>query len=131
MIEYRTNYPITATQYIALLTQTTLGDRRPINDIDCINAMLTHSNLLISAWDNNELIGVARSLTDLKYCCYLSDLAVRKDYQQQGIGKTLIAETEKSLYPKAKIILLSAPQAVDYYPHIGFTQHQSAWVKEI
>ncbi|WP_240327131.1 GNAT family N-acetyltransferase [Ursidibacter arcticus] len=114
-----------------LLKQTTLGKRRPITEIERIEAMLQYANLLVSAWKGNELVGVARSLTDFQYCCYLSDLAVREDYQKQGIGKALIAETEKSLSSKAKIILLSAPQAVDYYPHIGFTQHSSAWLREV
>lgn len=131
MIEYRTHFPISAQQYIDVLNQTSLGARRPLAEIERIEAMLQHANLLVSAWDNSELVGVARSLTDFQYCCYLSDLAVREDYQKQGIGKGLIAETEKALSPKAKIILLSAPQAVDYYPHIGFNQHPSAWVREV
>lgn len=130
MIEYKTNFPISATQYVELLKQTSLGTRRPIEDIERIESMLQYANLLVTAWKNTELVGVARSLTDFQYCCYLSDLAVREDCQKQGIGKALISETEKALSPKAKIILLSAPQAVDYYPHIGFTQHPSAWLKE-
>ncbi|MGX2947419.1 GNAT family N-acetyltransferase [Frederiksenia canicola] len=130
MIEYKTNFPISATQYVELLKQTSLGTRRPIEDIERIESMLQYANLLVTAWKNTELVGAARSLTDFQYCCYLSDLAVREDCQKQGIGKALISETEKALSPKAKIILLSAPQAVDYYPHIGFTQHPSAWLKE-
>lgn len=130
MIEYKTNFPISATQYVELLKQTSLGTRRPIEDIERIESMLQYANLLVTAWKNTELVGAARSLTNFQYCCYLSDLAVREDCQKQGIGKALISETEKALSPKAKIILLSAPQAVDYYPHIGFTQHPSAWLKE-
>lgn len=130
MIEYKTNFPISATQYVELLKQTSLGTRRPIEDIERIESMLQYANLLVTAWKNTELVGAARSLTDFQYCCYLSDLAVHEDCQKQGIGKALISETEKALSPKAKIILLSAPQAVDYYPHIGFTQHPSAWLKE-
>ena len=74
-------------------------------------------------------MGVARSVTDFAYCCYLSDLAVDEQYQKQGIGQQLIKYTKQALYPQAKIVLLAAPQAVEYYPHIGFMQHMSAWVK--
>ena len=51
------------------------------------------------------------------------------EYLKQGIGLQLIEHTKQALHPQAKIVLLSAPQAVDYYPHIGFTQHMSAWTK--
>ena len=129
MIEYKINIPLSVEQYRTLLNRTTLGVRRPLNESERIDSMLKHANLIISAWDNDELIGVARSLTDFSYCCYLADLAVRDDYQKQGIGQTLIQQTQNVLHPKAKLILLAAPQAVDYYPHIGFEQHPSAWTK--
>jgi predicted N-acetyltransferase YhbS len=71
---------------------------------------------------------VARSVTDFNYCCYLSDLAVDLEYQKRGIGRGLIAETQKALGPRCGIILLSAPAAVQYYPHIGFQHHPQAWI---
>lgn len=129
MIEYKINIPLSVEQYRTLLNRTTLGERRPLNESERVESMLKHANLIISAWDKDELIGVARSLTDFSYCCYLADLAVRDDYQKQGIGQVLIQQTQNALHPKAKLILLSAPQAVDYYPHIGFVQHPSAWTK--
>ena len=129
MIEYKINIPLSVEQYRTLLNRTTLGERRPLNESERVESMLKHANLIISAWDNDELIGVARSLTDFSYCCYLADLAVRDDFQKQGIGQALIQQTQNALHPKAKLILLAAPQAVDYYPHIGFEQHPSAWTK--
>ena len=123
MISYKTNYPISVEQFIALLNKTTLGARRPLEDEKRVAAMLHHADLLITAWDGERLVGVARSVTDL------SDLAVDEQYQKQGIGLQLIEHTKQALHPQAKIVLLSAPQAVDYYPHIGFTQHMSAWMK--
>ncbi|WP_373818850.1 GNAT family N-acetyltransferase [Glaesserella sp.] len=129
MIEYKINIPLSVEQYRTLLNRTTLGERRPLNESERVESMLKHANLIISAWDKDELIGVARSLTDFSYCCYLADLAVRDDYQKQGIGQVLIQQTQNALHPKAKLILLAAPQAVDYYPHIGFEQHLSAWTK--
>lgn len=129
MIIYRTDTQLTAQQYIELLKQTTLGARRPIDDIDKISKMLQHADLLITAWHGEHLIGAARAVTDFAYCCYLSDLAVSEQWQKQGIGKQLIQTLKEQLDAECKIILLSAPQAINYYPHIGFTQHPSAWVK--
>ncbi len=127
-IEYFTDRTITAEQFIDVLRRSTLGERRPINDPDCITAMLRHANLLCTAWDGGTLVGVARSVTDFAYCCYLSDLAVDESYQHQGIGKELIARTKTNLGSRAKLILLAAPKAELYYPKLGFEQHRSAWV---
>jgi predicted N-acetyltransferase YhbS len=90
--------------------------------------MLRHANLLCTAWDADKLVGVARSVTDFAFCCYLSDLAVDEAYQKRGIGRKLIELTRSRLGPKATVILLAAPKAEAYYPRIGFAPHRSAWV---
>ena len=86
MIDYKVNEPISVKQFIGLLNKTTLGARRPLEDEKRVAAMLHHADLLITAWDGEQLVGVARSVTDFAYCCYLSDLAVNEQYQKQGIG---------------------------------------------
>ena len=108
MINYKTNYPISVEQFIELLNKTTLGARRPLEDEKRVATMLHHADLLVTAWDDEQLVGVARSITDFVYCCYLSDLAVDEQYQKQGIGLQLIEHTKQALHPQAKIVLLSA-----------------------
>lgn len=98
------------------------GINRPTHDRERIRKMYSEANLIVSAWDTDRLVGVARSLTDFCYCCYLSDLAVRKEYQHRGIGKRLIAVTKDRIGPQSMLLLLSAPGAMTYYPHIGFEQ---------
>lgn len=93
-----------------------------------MEGMLRHADVLCTAWDGEKLVGVARSVTDFEYCCYLSDLAVDESYQKQGIGKELIRLTRIRLGPKAFIILVAAPKAEQYYPKIGFEARPSAWV---
>lgn len=127
-IDYALNRPITCQQFVELLQATTLGARRPLEDETCIQGMLDHAGLIVTAWDGDRLIGVARSVTDFHYCCYLSDLAVAQDVQARGIGTELIRRTFGALKPGCKMILLSAPQATGYYPKIGFAAHSSAWV---
>ena len=90
--------------------------------------MLRNANVVITAWDGELMVGISRAFSDFAYVTYLSDLAVRLSHQRQGIGKELIRRTQESSGPQAYIILLSAPKAVEYYPHIGFTRHNSAWI---
>ena len=127
-IEYKVSWEISADEFIGLLRRSTLAARRPVEDRDCIEGMLKNANLLVTAWKNDRLIGVSRSVTDFTYCCYLSDLAVDVEYQKCGIGKQLIAETQQRLGPRCTIILLSAPAAVEYYPRVGFQHHPQAWI---
>ena len=129
-IEYRINEPISTDQFIELLKDSTLGDRRPLQDRDCIAGMISNSNLIVSAWDSGLLVGIARSLTDFHYACYLSDLAVTQNYQKSGIGKQLQILTQSQLGDNCKLILLAAPAANEYYEHIGFINNPRCWVLE-
>src|SRR5947209_13494236 len=90
--------------------------------------MLRYGNLMVTAWDSDLLVGIARTLTDFSYVGYLSDLAVRRSHQKLGIGVELIQKTREKMGPRSMLVLLSAPQAVEFYPRVGFTQHPSAWV---
>lgn len=127
MIDYRNDcIPDLATAR-ALYADCSLGARRPIADDARFSAMLTHANLTVTAWDGAQLVGIARSLSDFGFTTYLADLAVRDAYQRRGIGRELIQRTQLAA-PQAKIVLLAAPAAVDYYPHIGFRHHPQAWL---
>ncbi len=127
-IRYDYDRKISEAEFVDVLKRSTLGERRPIDDSKCIKAMLDHADILCTAWDGEKLVGVARSVTDFEYCCYLSDLAVDEAYQKQGIGRELIRLTQSRLGKRASIILLAAPKAEAYYPRIGLTAHRSAWV---
>lgn len=113
--------------YADLLRRCSLGSRRPVDDPARIGSMLDNANLHCSAWVGDRLVGMARSLTDFAYCCYLADLSVDEAWQRRGIGKELVRLTRSSLHPAAKIVLLAAPGAEEYYPRIGFIPHLSAW----
>ncbi len=127
-IEYKINQPITSDQFISLLHESGLAERRPVQNRECIEGMVKNSNLLVTAWDENKLIGVARSMTDFHYACYLSDLAVDRNYQQSGIGKRLQDITQQQLGPECKLILIAAPDANTYYKHIGYQHNPRCWV---
>jgi predicted N-acetyltransferase YhbS len=125
-MEFRTGNNLDLDAVIDLYVASTLGERRPIDDRGRMAAMLNNANLVITAWDGGQLVGIARSVTDWVFCTYLSDLAVRQSHQRSGMGKELMRRTQAAA-PQAVLILLAAPKAVDYYPHAGFTRHESAW----
>ena len=104
------------------------GIKRPTSESGRITKMYKNSNLIITAWLNNELIGISRSITDFCYVCYLSDLAVKNEYQKEGIGKKLIELTEKEIGEKTALILLSSSSAIEYYPKIGFDKVDNGFI---
>jgi predicted N-acetyltransferase YhbS len=111
----------------ALYRASTLAERRPVDDAERFADMVRNANLVVVARIDDRLVGIARCLTDGAYVTYLSDLAVDAEFQQRGIGRDLIARVGEAA-PRAKIVLLSAPAAAGYYPRVGFTRHESAWV---
>ncbi len=114
-------------EVLALYRDSGLGERRPVENRERFAAMLRNANLVVVSRVDGALAGIARSVSDFSYVTYLSDIAVARERQRLGIGRALIDATRQEA-PAAKIVLLSAPAAVGYYPHIGFTQHGSAWV---
>jgi len=126
-ISYEVEPNLSAHEFIDVLEASTLATRRPVSDRPRIEGMLAHADLIISARVGPRLVGVARSVTDFHYCCYLSDLAVDVRSQRQGIGTRLIRETQDRLRPTCRLLLLSAPAAVEYYPKVGFERHPEAW----
>ncbi|MGZ8899560.1 MAG: GNAT family N-acetyltransferase [Limisphaerales bacterium] len=127
-IIYKTGNNLDLDAAIEVYADSGLGERRPVNDRKRMGEMLRHANLVISAWSGDEMIGIARSLTDWVYVTYLSDLAVKKKYQRLGIGRELIKRTREACDPKAMLLLLAVPAAEKYYPHIGFAHHPQAWM---
>jgi len=115
-------------QVIELYHASTLGERRPVDVRKIMADMIHHANLVVTAWNNDLLVGIARTLTDFTYVAYLADLAVRTSHQKGGIGIELIRKTREKLGPRSMLVLLAAPNAEKYCPKIGFTKHESAWL---
>lgn len=110
-----------------VLIASTLGERRPVQELGCLRRMLREADLVVTAREQGRLVGISRALTDFSYCCYLSDLAVDARYQRRGIGRRLIAETHALAGPQTTLILVAAPGAESYYALIGLTQRPSCW----
>lgn len=125
-ITYAQDRQITPEQLADVFTRS--GIKRPVDDLARIAKMLQHGNLLVTAWDGESLVGVARALTDFAFCCYLSDLAVDRVYQRQGIGQALIDQVRSAIGRDSMLLLLAAPDAMAYYPKVGFEAVGNGWI---
>lgn len=125
-IDYRHNHPLDPRDVVRVFDRS--GIVRPTGDLPRIARMFAAPCLVLSAWDGERLVGVSRSLTDYVYCCYLSDLAVDKDYQGRGIGRELVARTRAVIGDEVSLVLLSAPGAMSYYPGLDFQLADNAFV---
>lgn len=125
-INYAIEKNLDPEEFLQILFDSGLAERRPVQDKERIISMVKNSNLIITARVENKLVGIARSVTDFVYATYLSDLAVSKDFQKMNIGKELIRQTKQASL-QAKLILLSAPAAIEYYPKLGMKQHMACF----
>ena len=127
-VDYRLEPELSPAEFIDVLVRSTLGERRPIDRPEVIAAMLANADLVVTARAGGRLVGISRAITDFAYCTYLSDLAVDEAFQRQGIGRELIRRTHEAAGLGTALILLAAPKARTYYPHIGMQPHDSCWV---
>jgi predicted N-acetyltransferase YhbS len=127
-ITYQLEPELSAEEFIDVLVRSTLAERRPVHDVPRIREMIVRADLIVTARSDGKLVGVSRALSDFSYCTYLSDLAVDQAFQRRGIGRELIRRTHAAAGLSTTLILLSAPAARTYYPHIGLTPHDSCWI---
>src|SRR5271166_5913483 len=127
-VTYQLEPALTPEQFIDVLVRSTLAERRPVHDLDAIRGMLRKADVIVTARLDGLLVGVSRAITDFAFCTYLSDLAVDERQQRQGIGRELIRRTHEAAGLETTLILLAAPAAQTYYPHVGMNRHESCWI---
>lgn len=128
-IHYEQSTDLSVDDYIDILKRSTLAERRPIDQLELMRKAVTEADVIVTARIDNTLVGIARSLTDYSACVYVADLAVDEAFQGRGMGKQLLDLTHEICGLHTKMILLAAPNAETYYPHIGMTQHHSCWIR--
>jgi GNAT superfamily N-acetyltransferase len=127
-VSYQLEPELEPAEMIDLLVRSTLAERRPIDEPGTIQDMIRHADIVLTARIDGKLVGLSRAITDFSYCTYLSDLAVDEVFQRRGIGRELIARTRAAAGLDTTLILLAAPKAENYYPHIGLERHNSCWI---
>jgi predicted N-acetyltransferase YhbS len=114
-----------------VLVRSTLAERRPMDRPDLLDQALRKATVIVAARDGAaKLVGVSRAITDFSLATYLADLAVDEAFQKRGIGRELIRRTHEAAGLHTTLILLAAPKARTYYPHIGMRPHDSCWVRD-
>jgi len=125
-IVYKINVPLHSTDVSYVFKSS--GIKRPVDDLTRIQKMIDNADVIASAWHGKKLVGIARVITDFVYCSYLSDLAVSKEFQNRGIGTELVNQIREHLGEEVSLLLLSAPNAMEYYPRIGFSKTEKAFL---
>jgi len=97
-----------------------------VDDLPRLARMYDHANLVFSAWDDDRLVGVARSFSDFAWVTYLADLAVDHEYQGRGVGRELVRRTLERA-PGTDCVLRSSAVAMDFYPRLGFRRVENGW----
>ena len=103
----------------ALFNQNTLWakDRKK----EQIKKMLANSNVIITLWNNNNLIGFGRATTDEVYRAVLWDIVISKEVQRIGLGKVIVEAllNDKKIKSVEKIYLMTTDRK-DFYKQLGF-----------
>ncbi len=126
VVSYKVNTKVEAHQLADLFTRS--GLNRPTDDLNRVKKMIDNSNLMVTAWEGDKLVGAARALSDFGFCTYISDLAIDKEYQNQGLGHELVNEIMKQAGEESNFILLSPPETMEYYPKLGFEKCGNAFI---
>lgn len=127
-ITYTLELDLPGYEFLDILIRSTLAERRPVDQPERLEEMLRKADVIVTARLDGLLVGISRAISDFRYCTYLSDLAVDTSFQRRGIGKELIRRTHEAAGLETMLILLAAPAAESYYPHIGMEKHESCWV---
>ena len=87
---------------------------------------LSNSAYLISAWDGDKPVGVARVISDRGYIYLIVDVIVTSEYQGQGIGRHMVESIETWLLhekegkPTMMVYLMAAEGKEEFYEKFGF-----------
>lgn len=121
-IAYAIEPSIDLESFLDVLTQSKLGERRPMADRPRMLRMLTGSSFFATAREEGRVVGLARTLCDYSSVCYICDLAVIERLKGRGIGRRLLEMCHRDAGPECSLVLTSAPDAMAFYAHVGMTR---------
>ena len=108
--------------YVSVLAETTMRTKRPLANRKRIGDMLAGANLIVTARQDGEILGLARCISDGAWICYCAELAVKESAQGLGIGSGIIGKLNELLGPKIGLALFSEPEALGFYEKAGLTR---------
>jgi len=120
-ISYNLEPDLSLEGYLDILKRSTLAERRRTRNRERLARILENSDIIVTArTSEGQLIGLSRSVSDFGEVIYVADLCVDTAFQGQGVGNTLLEKSrEEAGGDEVRLILLSAPAAMEYYPKVG------------
>ncbi|MFM7628086.1 MAG: GNAT family N-acetyltransferase [Algoriphagus sp.] len=126
MIKYQLEPRVSLEEFQEILLESGLSKRRPMDQPQVLEKMILGANLLLTAREEGKLVGLLRGLSDFSYRTFVADLAVARSHQRRGIGKQLLIVC-RQVAPEARILLMSAEDAIPFYQKIGFQLHERCY----
>jgi len=87
---------------------------------DKLKIAMNNSSTVISAWDDNQLIGLINALDDGVMTAYIHYLLIHPQYHHQGIGKELVARIKAKYENYLRVVLIAYDKEIPFYEHQGF-----------
>jgi len=112
---------IDAAQLVALYRQAPWANTRNIEDA---HEMLSHTDVVITAWNENRLVGLGRVLTDYVYRASIWDVIVDTTYQGQDIGTEIIQRILQHPDLKRVELFWLCTRSPDFYEKLGFSSKE-------
>lgn len=103
------------------------GLHRPEDSLS-LRKMLIHAKLIVTARHQNQLVGIARALTDFSSCCFLSEVAVRQEYEQRNIASKMLDLIRKEVEEDCDLIMLVPPGQEERSKELGFTKAENLFM---
>ncbi|MBW7900758.1 MAG: GNAT family N-acetyltransferase [Rhodocyclaceae bacterium] len=101
------------------------------NNLRRLASILENSDTVVSAWDDDRLIGLVNALSDGVHIVYLHYVLIHGEYQGRGIGKTLMERIMENYRQCRHMILISNNDKADFFAKCGFEISQGASAMEI
>ena len=126
-IVYAQEQTLRVADYVAVLGETTMRDKRPLANAARIGEMLAGANFIVTAREDGVILGLARCITDYAWIAYCAELAVKESAQGSGIGRGILEFCMRTLGPGIGIALISEPNALAFYEHLGLMRLDSGF----
>lgn len=121
MITYHTDKKVNYEKLIELFNEVGWNDKT--SDLNRLKAMVNNSQIVVTAWDDGEMVGFARCVTDFVFNGQINNVVVDSRYRKRGIGKAMITNILNNSR-LVTYILRGDPENEDFYKNIGFQEAQ-------
>ncbi|HJB78209.1 MAG TPA: GNAT family N-acetyltransferase [Candidatus Nosocomiicoccus stercorigallinarum] len=92
------------------------------NDLELLQQAINESLFVLTAWEDDNLVGLIRVVGDGLTIIYIQDILVLKEYQNQGIATEILQHVLNKYDDVRQKVLLTdeAPNVRHFYEKNGF-----------